>query len=900
MNVKSLTGAIILSILLVAAHAPAVRGQAGENDILPFEPDDTLEEIRYKIDYNGYSFTVDRNWVFDMSPEEKASFFSRRAPLHPRSHTESSDMGPLAAHLDGRRQPLSFDWRDYEGHSYIGDIRDQGTCGSCYAFGACAAAEGTYNFAMGLYDGSCSDFSESFIIWCLGRLPQYNSHFFGCLGSDWDYMELEALTVEGVCSEDDFPYQENDPGSCDHWGDPTTTFSSWHRVSCNDVDAIKTAIMTYGVVDAAVYVQGAFSGYSSGIYEDSYTTCPDDPCYYTSTNHAISLVGWDDNPPEGGGGVWILRNSWGDTWGESGYMRIRYTSARVACEVCYLVYEVLSTPTPTPTWDPGVPTYTPTITPTITPTNPPTHTPTITLTPTPQTPQSIPFTEDFEGTWTDGAPELWSKEYITGSTDWAAATGGYNGHPENAHGGSYNARFFYDDWTVQVTRLISPRLDFGLYTDNTQLTFWHAMEEWEGDQDELAVYYKTSASGPWTMLWSYAASVPIWTERNIALPNPGGDYYVCFQGTANYGYGVCIDDVLITGETDITRTPTSTSTPTWDPGVPTYTPTPTASRKLAILKKEGTGDVNLYYYRSLVDGDRTYWDAHARNPSALARDMWMVPSGNDAVGMTRIQGPQRDRLLVLKEEGAGDINLYLYRGLADGDWTYWDAYARNLSPRARDMWVIPAGNDAIGIATVADMNEDGDDDLAVLKKEGAGDVNLYYYNAPVAGDWVYWDAHARNPTPLARDLWIMPAGNDAIGLTDIGIGAGRGLAILKKEGAGDVNLYVYNNLVEGDWSYWDCFARNPSALARDMWLMPAGNDAIGLTAIDADNDGKEDLAILKKEGAGDVNLYYYNALVPGDWLYWDAVARNPSALARDLWVIPVGNDAIALTVVDME
>ena len=115
-----------------------------------------------------------------------------------------------------------------------------------------------------------------------------------------------------------------------------------------------------------------------------------------------------------------------------------------------------------------------------------------------------------------------------------------------------------------------------------------------------------------------------------------------------------------------------------------------------------------------------------------------------------------------------------------------------------------------------------------------------------------------------------------------------------------MNLYVYNNLVEGDWIYWDCFARNPSALARDMWLMPAGNDAIGLTAVDADNDGKEDLAILKKEGAGDVNLYYYNALVPGDWIYWDAFARNPSALARDLWIIPVGNDAIALTGVVME
>ena len=90
--------------------------------------------------------------------------------------------------------------------------------------GACAAAEGTYNFAMGLYDGSCSDFSESFIMWCLGRLPQYSSHFFGCGGADWDYAELDALTAEGVCSEGDFPYTETDPGSCTHWGD----LPPWH------------------------------------------------------------------------------------------------------------------------------------------------------------------------------------------------------------------------------------------------------------------------------------------------------------------------------------------------------------------------------------------------------------------------------------------------------------------------------------------------------------------------------------------------------------------------------------------------------------------------------------------------------------------------------------------------
>ncbi|MCG2661790.1 MAG: DUF333 domain-containing protein [Kiritimatiellae bacterium] len=238
----------------------------------------------------------------------------------------------------GKMIPTAFDWRTNSSHAYIGSIRDQGDCGSCYAFAAAAAAEGTYNWAMGKYDADCVDYSESFIIWCLGRLPQYSDHFFGCGGADYDYAELTALAAEGICLEADFPYTESDPGSCAHESDPVNVFSSWHRVPCGDIDAIKTAIMTYGVVDAAVYVSGGFQSYSGGIYEDANITCYETPCYYTTVNHAIALVGWDDNPPEGGGGCWILRNSWGTSWGESGYMRIRYNAARVACEACYLIY----------------------------------------------------------------------------------------------------------------------------------------------------------------------------------------------------------------------------------------------------------------------------------------------------------------------------------------------------------------------------------------------------------------------------------------------------------------------------------------------------------------------------------------------------------------------------------
>ena len=226
-----------------------------------------------------------------------------------------------------------------------------------------------------------------------------------------------------------------------------------------------------------------------------------------------------------------------------------------------------SYPEPTPSATPS-PLVTPTpITPTVTPTV--TSLPTI---------QPIPFTENFEGMWVNSAPELWTKEYISGATDWTRAAGGYEGFPATAHGGMYNARLFLEDWTEPVTRLISPRLDFGSHTNNTQLVFWHAMDDWEGDQDELTVYYRASAADSWTMLGSYTTSVPSWTERIIDLPNPSSDYYICFEGKANYGLGVCIDDVLITGEAGPTATPTDTPTVTptpTPPNTPTRTPTTT-------------------------------------------------------------------------------------------------------------------------------------------------------------------------------------------------------------------------------------------------------------------------------------------------------------------------------------
>ncbi len=242
---------------------------------------------------------------------------------------------------DIKSLPASFDWRNYNGHSYIGSVRDQGHCGACYAYAAAASAEGVYNYSNNKFDGSTINLSEDYIAFCLGKYGPYSSHFSGCNGADYDYAELTAATIEGYTDEAHYPSTNTDPGSCNYRSYPTTKYKTWGRLGVNNDYAIKNAIMTYGVIDVAVYVTNAFQSYSSGVFTNSSTSCPNGA--YTTTNHAVSLVGWGTDT---GGLYWILRNSWSSRWGENGYMRIRAHAARVACSATYLQYA--SAPVPTP------------------------------------------------------------------------------------------------------------------------------------------------------------------------------------------------------------------------------------------------------------------------------------------------------------------------------------------------------------------------------------------------------------------------------------------------------------------------------------------------------------------------------------------------------------------------
>ena len=233
--------------------------------------------------------------------------------------------------------PDAFDWRDHGG---VTSVKNQGDCGSCWAF----ATVGPLEANIKIKDGVEKDLSEQYLLSC-------NTEGWNCTEGGWwahDYHWWKKPPSEseaGAVYEADFPYVAWDAPCNGPYPHPYK-IDSWAFVGSEDsvppVEDIKRAIYEHGPVSAAVCVNSAFRHYSGGVF-----TGPE--C--TDTNHGVVLVGWDDN--QGPNGVWILKNSWGPGWGENGYMRIGYGVSQVGYAANYVVYSPAG-PTPTATNTPCV------------------------------------------------------------------------------------------------------------------------------------------------------------------------------------------------------------------------------------------------------------------------------------------------------------------------------------------------------------------------------------------------------------------------------------------------------------------------------------------------------------------------------------------------------------------
>jgi len=194
----------------------------------------------------------------------------------------------------------------------------------CWAF----STVGPLECNILIQDGTEVDLSEQFLLscnfsgWdCDGGWFAHNYHEFvhdpcDSVGATLEeYFPYDAFEVTCGC-----PYPK--PYKIEGW---SYIGSQYGMASVTDM---KLAIMEYGPISVCVSANGAMQAYGGGIFNG----CDEE----YEINHAVVLVGWDDN--QGLNGIWIMRNSWGQGWGEAGYMRMPYGCSRIGYAANYVDY----------------------------------------------------------------------------------------------------------------------------------------------------------------------------------------------------------------------------------------------------------------------------------------------------------------------------------------------------------------------------------------------------------------------------------------------------------------------------------------------------------------------------------------------------------------------------------
>jgi cathepsin L len=206
-----------------------------------------------------------------------------------------------------------FNWADHNG---VTPVRDQGPCGSCWAFATHGAYEGSY----AILNKMLVDSAEQDTLDCSGA--------GSCSGGWWAY---QYLIDTGSAKESDYRYVAKQ-GTCK--SDPSRPLKAvaWGYVDSSreipTVDALKQALCEYGPLAVAVEVTTAFQAYTGGVFNENSTG---------RVNHGVTLVGWDDAKQ-----AWRIKNSWGPGWGESGYMWIAYGSNSIGYAASWTQADVAS------------------------------------------------------------------------------------------------------------------------------------------------------------------------------------------------------------------------------------------------------------------------------------------------------------------------------------------------------------------------------------------------------------------------------------------------------------------------------------------------------------------------------------------------------------------------------
>jgi len=277
-----------------------------------------VEGIRAAVSAAAAGWQAGETALTQLSAEERVWRLGANPPPGEASLSEREEMAranlalhaPMAAGAIAVGYPAAYDLTNVGGNNYITPIRNQGGCGSCVAFGTAATVEGAArkmknNPALNI------DLSEAHLFYCYAEAKDGRNCDNNAMSGWWPDAAFNYTKTDGVVDEACYPYTAGDQACklCTDWASRLTKITGWHKIT-NPAD-MKTWISTNGPLATCFTVYDDFFAYRSGIYR--YVTGK------VAGGHCVSIVGYDDTQS-----FWKCKNSWGTTFGMSGFFNIAY------------------------------------------------------------------------------------------------------------------------------------------------------------------------------------------------------------------------------------------------------------------------------------------------------------------------------------------------------------------------------------------------------------------------------------------------------------------------------------------------------------------------------------------------------------------------------------------------
>lgn len=248
---------------------------------------------------NASSFTVAINQFGDLTSDEFNRLYNGLHVFSAPKASEKVERPRQWANTAGI--PESGDWRQ---KGVVSRVKDQGMCGSCWAFSTTGSTEGI----NAITTSRLVPLSEQNLVDC--ATAAYDN--YGCNGGFMDNAFRYIIDNKGIDSEASYPYVAAD-GQCRF--NPKTvggTLKSYGDLPKGDEKALLVAAARQPISVGIDAGRPSFQFYSKGVYNEP-------ECSSTELNHGVLIVGWG---VERGQAYWLVKNSWGQTWGMDGYIKM--------------------------------------------------------------------------------------------------------------------------------------------------------------------------------------------------------------------------------------------------------------------------------------------------------------------------------------------------------------------------------------------------------------------------------------------------------------------------------------------------------------------------------------------------------------------------------------------------